>query len=175
MPCRCDFEPSYYHRSDTQKVSELQERVDTLRKDCKNLQKLADEATQLLCYLCGVVRPIEATISEKLDPRLKEWLKKHDEFDEKRTLTELMKHHAHFSLSSLQEFTVKENARKGFIGKAEKIHPLSVYHRTEYFDKLWNMLIEKRKENTKKEEKLKEIAELKKRLTELENDVKNFD
>ena len=168
MPCRSDFEPISSHP--TYKETKLQNRVEDLCKDLKTAKGLADEATQLLCYLCGVVRE-QTSILDYVDVRLQNWLKKHDEFDENRTLTELMKRYKAISVEMLLNDRVKENALKEFIGKAEKIHPLSNWHRTVYFDKLWNMLIEKKKTEFSRDKKLMEIESLKARLKQLESEL----
>ena len=76
MPCRCEYEYNYeesYHNSN-KKVSELQEKLDRLRKDANNLKMIADQTTQLLCYVCGIIRK-NPDIFNTLDQRLIYWIK----------------------------------------------------------------------------------------------------
>lgn len=155
MPCRCDYEdlPS------TTKNRVVYE--DKYKRMCADLKSKADQATQLLCYLCGVVREHPELVAS-LDIRLKNWLVDHDSFDKKRTFEVLKGKYGGEPLGVLKNPNFIETARKNFIGEAEKVHPLSKWHRTVYFDKLWNQLID-----TKTEEITTEIQKLEKQLEEL--------
>lgn len=164
MPCRCDYEP--YHEAPRRQektadklVESLRSQLSDLGKKYNSLKSECDKVTQLLCYACGVL-----TYTDNMDlrdSRLIDWWEKHDEWDFNRTL-ETMKKEFRDSL------TDRESIRAWFIREAEKIHPLSAYHKDAYFDKVYGAFIEWQKTQKNKE---KRIAELEAELAKLKSEA----
>lgn len=164
MPC-CDMSP-YYDQPTTTHAAKNSKQVDSLRKELASLgkkynelKKRADNLTQLLCYACGTLIPVHG--EQDLDSCLTDWWHAHDEWDFKRTLDALKKKFGNGSAT-------KEKIRMWFIRQAEDVHPLSNYHRGEYFDRVYDAFIDWQK-NTKN--RAKRIAELEAELAKLRNEA----
>jgi hypothetical protein len=132
MPCRCD---GY-------EISEAQQKNETI----KSLRNELDRLTQFCCYLSGVVEQYtdnlvainRADLIQQLDDRYKDWLIKHNIDDIKRTLLSVQANYKQFYDGIISDEEIRERCRDDFIQQAIIVHPLSNWHRTVYFDRIWN-------------------------------------
>ena len=137
MPYRCDFE--YYvpprnvlkNTCENKIVEILKNELLKLGKKYNDL-KSGDEVTQLLCYACGTL--IDRDNMSGLDERLIKWWKDHNDWDKHRTLETLKKQFG----SNPDQCPTKDGVYKWFVTQAESVHPLSEYHKHEFFNELWD-------------------------------------
>lgn len=122
MPCydpRDDVNSKHY---EPPKSTELEEKN-------KVLKKRLDEVTQNLCYVCG-----ELTRADELETyasaRTCKWWYEHKDADEERVSKKMYK----FLKDNVNVYNPKEITKK-FIDEAEKVHPVSTFHK-EWFEKL---------------------------------------
>ena len=166
MPCRCDFdvyEPpknviKVMHENKT--VENLRNELRTLGKAYNDLKKDDDRVTQLLCYVCGSLLYKNGDLSG-FDDRLLNWWKEHDAWDRHRTLENFKKHF----MSNSDQCPTRDDVYKWFVTQAESVHPLSEYHKHEFFNELWDEFtawVVSRKSRAER------IAELKAELAKLE-------
>ena len=132
MPCSCD---GY-------EISEVQQKNKTI----KSLRDELDRLTQFCCYLSGVVEQYtnnlvainRADLIQQLDDRYKDWLFKHNIADVKRTLSSIQASYKQFYDGLISDEEIRERCRDDFIQQAITVHPLSNWHQTVYFDRIWN-------------------------------------
>lgn len=168
MPC-CDPTPYWRndkHSTNRTKSKDNKKQVDSLKKELASLGKKynelkerADNLTQLLCYACGTLEDKEMLI--ELDQRIIDWFQEHNEWDFNRTLDTMKKEFG-------ESITERETIRKWFIRQAEDVHPLSTYHRGEFFDRVYDAFVDWQK-NTKN--RTKRIAELEAELAKLKAEM----
>ena len=165
MPCRCDFdvyEPpknviKVMHENKT--VENLRNELRTLGKAYNDLKADDDRVTQLLCYVCGSIIYKNNDLSE-LDERLVKWWKEHDIYDRFRTLENFK---IQFT-SNPDQCPTKDDVYKWFVKQAEDVHPLSYYHKNEFFDEVWEEFI---KWFDSRKSRVNRIAELEAELARL--------
>ena len=141
MPCRCEYDdyvpPSNVHKntSDNKTIENLRNELMTLGKKYNDLKGEADKVTQLLCYTCGTL--VDRDNMSGLDERLIKWWKNHNAWDKHRTLEMFKKE---FGMNPMQRPT-KDSVHKWFIRQAEDVHPLSDYHKNEFFNWVWDEFV----------------------------------
>ena len=143
MPCRCDFdvyEPSknvlkVMHENKT--VENLRNELRALGKTYADLKKDDDRVTPLLCYVCGSLIYKNGDLSG-FDDRLLKWWLEHDAWDKYRTLKNFKRQFT----SNPDPCPDKDVVHKWFIKQAEDVHPLSEYHRHEFFDWVWDEFVD---------------------------------
>ena len=144
MPCRCDFEfyepPKNVHKStntrENKTIENLRNELMTLGKTYNDLKGEVDKVTQLLCYTCGTLIYKNKDLSG-FDNHLLEWWIEHDAWDKHRTLEMFKKE---FGMNPMQRPT-KDSVHKWFIRQAEDVHPLSDYHKNEFFNWVWDEFV----------------------------------
>jgi hypothetical protein len=89
-----------------------------------------DELTQFLCYITGELLGIGAPIVDitRLDPRFAKWWSTHEAADRKRVKAEVIA----FLKSSKMKVS-DEDIITQLITKAEKVHPVSDWHKETWF------------------------------------------
>ena len=152
MPCRCDFDDytppwnvnkTMHENNKTMRenntIEKQKKTIENLRNELMKLGKTyndlkgeADMVTQLLCYMCGSFIYIHGSLAE-LDERLIKWWKEHDIYDRFRTLENFKKHF----MSNPDQCPTKDGVYKWFVKQAEDVHPLSEYHKQEFFNEVW--------------------------------------
>ena len=143
MPCRCDFdvyEPpknviKVMHENKT--VENLRNELRTLGKAYNDLKADDDRVTQLLCYACGSIIYKNNDLSE-LDERLVKWWKEHDIYDRFRTLENFKRQFT----SNPDQCPTKDDVYKWFVKQAEDVHPLSEYHKHDFFNEVWDEFVD---------------------------------
>ena len=143
MPCRCDFdvyEPpknviKVMHENKT--VENLRNELRTLGKAYNDLKADDDRVTQLLCYVCGSIIYKNNDLSE-LDERLVKWWKEHDIYDRFRTLENFKRQFT----SNPDQCPTKDDVYKWFVKQAEDVHPLSEYHKHDFFNEVWDEFVD---------------------------------
>ena len=143
MPCRCDFdvfEPpknviKVMHANKT--VENLRNELRTLGKAYNDLKADDDRVTQLLCYVCGSIIYKNNDLSE-LDERLVKWWKEHDIYDRFRTLENFKRQFT----SNPDQCPTKDDVYKWFVKQAEDVHPLSEYHKHDFFNEVWDEFVD---------------------------------
>ena len=165
MPCRCDFDV-YEPPKNVIKVMHENKTVENLRNELRALGKAYtdlkaddDRVTQLLCYVCGSLIYKNNDLSE-LDERLVKWWKEHDIYDRFRTLENFK---IQFT-SNPDQCPTKDDVYKWFVKQAEDVHPLSYYHKNEFFDEVWEEFI---KWFDSRKSRVNRIAELEAELARL--------
>lgn len=164
----CD--PTPYHKFDksaqapekkdeNKKIENLRAELAALGKTYNDLHETADKLTQLLCYACGTL--VDRHIMPELDERLMKWWNEHVEWDFNRTLQTMKKMYG-------ENKVYEGDARRYFIEIAEAKHPLSNYHRGEYFNRVYDAFIDWQK-NTRN--RAKRIAELEAELAKLKAEM----
>lgn len=173
MPCRCDFDDYPVNRNILKTMNEnnkimrenklnenLRNELMKLGKTYNDLKKDADKVTQLLCYVCGSIIYNHGSLSE-FDDRLILWWKEHDDWDRHRTLENFKKHF----MSNPDQCPTKDDAYKWFVKQAEDVHPLSEYHKNEFFNWVWDEFVDWFNGRKRRADR---IAELKAELAKLE-------
>ena len=143
MPCRCDFdvyEPpknviKVMHENKT--AENLRNELRTLGKAYNDLKADDDRVTQLLCYVCGSIIYKNNDLSE-LDERLVKWWKEHDIYDRFRTLDNFKRQFT----SNPDQCPTKDDVYKWFVKQAEDVHPLSEYHKHDFFNEVWDEFVD---------------------------------
>ena len=146
MPCRCDYDdyvpPKNVHKNmnENNTIEKQKKTIENLRNELVKLGKTyndlkqdADKATQLLCYVCGSMIYTHGSLSE-FDDRLNRWWKERDAWDRHRTLENFKKHF----MSNSDQCPTRDDVYKWFVTQAESVHPLSEYHKHEFFNELWD-------------------------------------
>ena len=142
MPCCCDFDappppPRYANKTmnENKTIENLRNELMTLGKKYNDLKGEDDKVTQLLCYTCGTL--VDRDNMSGLDERLIKWWKNHNAWDKHRTLEMFKKE---FGMNPMQRPT-KDSVHKWFIRQAEDVHPLSDYHKNEFFNWVWDEFV----------------------------------
>ena len=143
MPCRCDFDV-YEPPKNVIKVMHENKTVENLRNELRALGKAYndlkaddDRVTQLLCYVCGSIIYKNNDLSE-LDERLVKWWKEHDIYDRFRTLENFKRQFT----SNPDQCPTKDDVYKWFVKQAEDVHPLSEYHKHDFFNEVWDEFVD---------------------------------
>ena len=171
MPCRCDFDDYVPPRNVLKNMNEnntiekqkktienLRNELMTLGKKYNDLKGEADKVTQLLCYVCGTL--VDRDNMSGFDNHLIKWWKDHNAWDRNRTLEMFKK-----QWGNLDQCPTKDSVHKWFIKQAEDVHPLSYYHKNEFFNEVWDEFI---KWFDGRKSRANRIAELKAELAKLE-------
>ena len=141
-------------------VENLRNELRALGKAYADLKADDDRVTQLLCYMCGSLIYKNGDLAG-FDDRLVKWWEKHDAWDRRRTLDNFKKHF----MSNPDQCPTRDDVYKWFVKQAEDVHPLSEYHKHEFFNELWDEFtawVDSRKSRKER------IAELKAELAKLE-------
>lgn len=86
-----------------------------------------DELTQFLCYLCGeTIWKSDKGKLEEVSPTLVDWWRKHDAQDRRRVGQQMDRRLA-------KQWCSPKVLAAEFIRKAEKVHPVSSYHKYKWF------------------------------------------
>ena len=93
--------------------------------------------TKLLCYVCGSIIYKNNDLSE-LDERLVKWWKEHDIYDRFRTLENFKRQFT----SNPDQCPTKDDVYKWFVKQAEDVHPLSEYHKHDFFNEVWDEFVD---------------------------------
>lgn len=110
MPCQDDFPPSN----------------EGPRQDFVRMRKRLNEATRLLCYLCGEIE-FASQWSRYNRPALRKWWDRHRKRDEDRVIKKMS------AIIKKRLVHPKDLARK-FIDKALAVHPVSRWHENWFMD-----------------------------------------
>ena len=150
MPCRCDFDdytpPQNVNKTmhENNKTTRENKTIENLRNQQAALGKMYndlkaddDRVTQLLCYVCGSIIYMYGGFSE-LDDRLFKWWKEHDDWDRHRTLENFKRQFT----SNSDQCPTKDDVYKWFVERAESVHPLSEYHKHEFFNWVWDEFVD---------------------------------
>lgn len=141
MPCRCEYDdyvpPSNVHKNtiDNKTIENLKNELLTLWKKYNDLKGEADKVTQLLCYTCGTL--VDRDNMSGLDERLIKWWKDHNDWDRNRTLETFKNQFG----SNPDQRPTKDSVYKWFIKQAEDVHPLSGYHKHDFFNSVWEEFV----------------------------------
>ena len=172
MPCRCDYDEyvpkppktvKAKNTSENKIIENLRNQLATLGKTYNDLKQECDSVTQLLCYMCGSHIYNHGGLFE-FDDRLVKWWKEHDIYDRFRTLENFKTHF----MSNPDQCPTRDDVYKWFVKQAEDVHPLSEYHKHEFFNELWDEFtawVDSRKSRKER------IAALKAELAKLESEV----
>lgn len=169
MPCRCDFDdytpPRNVNKTmnanrENKIIENLRNQLAALGKTYNDLKSETDRVTQLLCYVCGSHIYNHGGMFE-FDDRLIRWWEEHDAWDRRRTLDNFKKHF----MSNPDQCPTRDDMYKWFVKQAEDVHPLSEYHKHEFFNELWDEFTAWVASRKSREER---IAELKAELAKLE-------
>ena len=149
MPCRCDYDeyvpPSNVlkNMNENNTIEKQKKTIENLRNELMKLGKTyndlkgeADKVTQLLCYTCGTLIGKDL-MPGLVDNRLLEWWKAHNDWDKHRTLDMFKKHFG----GNPDQCPDKDVVHKWFIKQAKVVHPLSYYHKNEFFNEVWEEFI----------------------------------
>lgn len=167
MPCRCDFDeyvPSktlnVKNISENKTVENFKNELMTLGQTYNNLKQECDWVTQLLCYICGTLIYKNKDLSG-FNNHLLEWWIEHDAWDRHRTLETFKKQFG----SNPDQRPDKTTVYEWFVKQAEDVHPLSDYHKNDFFNWVWDDFVAWFNDRQNREER---IAELKAELAKLE-------
>lgn len=95
-----------------------------------DLKNRCDELARYLCYTIGDLRSIDAY--DSLPPEIQEWSQKHHEADESRAFHKMVEV-AKTAIDYLGD-PVPEKLAGRFIEEAEKIHPVSDWHKSWFLE-----------------------------------------
>jgi len=133
MPCRSDGYPSENQHNHLV----CKERIDQL--------------TQLLCYACGELRDLDMLNMSEVDGRLIEWAEQHHDNDSRRVHQE-MTHDIH-------KYSSAGRMAAAYIKKADKVHPVSDWHR-QWFKDLASQVWEENIEVIDEEQRIEQLREM---------------
>ena len=138
MPCSCEGYEAYDAAIRANDAAKRAKKDKENKEKIEALQNLADETMQMFCYACGLLRehkiigfPVEE--NSKVDKRFISFVNKHDSIDVERTTK---------SMKPFIEMGVKdpEVLRTIFYSIANQVHPVSNWHKSEYFDSVLEKL-----------------------------------
>ena len=98
--------------------------------DHSSYEEEIDELTQNLCYLCGTLKH-EKLYSRIATKRIKKWFDEHNRNDKGRVVDKMRKHYRR----NPNDHKKPQEVADKFIAAAEKVHPVSEWHK-EWFLKL---------------------------------------
>ena len=143
MPCRCDFDV-YEPPKNVIKVMHENKTAENLRNELRALGKAYndlkaddDRVTQLLCYVCGSLIYKNGDLAG-FDDRLLKWWLEHDAWDKHRTLENFKRQFT----SNPAQCPTKDDVYKWFVEQAERVHPLSEYHKNGFFNWVWDEFVD---------------------------------
>jgi len=118
---------------------------------CDNSQqKVVDNLTQNLCYLCGELSRC-GNLGIYANGRILAWWKNHQENDTERVTEKMEKYYRQHKPCTPEQVT------SAFIAKAEAVHPVSEFH-MKWFLELAKDIYERRLLNKQAEQRKKEVA-----------------